>query len=323
MTQGPTIAPRQGARARARRPADLAADRRRAAEPAARPVARREDREHRPSPARRPGWTRRTSSGRPSSSSTCPGSSRCSTRRCPTRSGPIRSVRPMDPLIAGAAARPARVLRRSAGHPRRSSHASGVQMISHDAGAAGHVPGQRPRRRRTTCTARPTTFWAQADADHRRRPREQFAFARSADAGRAPSSPGRRRRPWPSASPARRSPTWTWDARERHVAAVGGRTPATAAQRRAARPRSTSCRSRPTTRTPGSVPRTARRCPPTTLVGEGDGVRRDRRQDDRRCAGRRTAEDAPMQLFTADGQPARPRARATPGSSSSRPAAGR
>jgi len=88
--------------------------------------------------------------------------------------------------------------------------ASGVQMISHDAGAPG-MYRVKDRAAPHNVYGTPSTFWGLADADHQAPPGEQFTFARSADrsvavAGGTPAGTLAFR-----LSPAS-SPTWTWDA---------------------------------------------------------------------------------------------------------------
>ena len=99
--------------------------------------------------------------------------------------------------------------------------ASGVQMISHDAGAPG-MYRTKDRAAPHNVYGTPTTFWGLADADHQAPPGEQFTFARSADrsaavAGGTPAGTLAFR-----LSPAS-SPTWTWDAGSGMWLRVGGR----------------------------------------------------------------------------------------------------
>ena len=236
----------------------------------------------------------------------------------PAEVGPIRSVRPMDPLILAPMHG---LLAFSGGQPGILDlvAASGVQMISHDAGAPG-MYRTRDRAAPHNVYGTPTTFWGQADADHQAPPGEQFTFARSADRPR-PSwrHPGEHAAR--SGSPPASSPTWTWDAGSGTWLRSEGSAPATA--RSGARLSAVNVVSitADRTRTPGSTRRAARRCPPTTLVGSGEGVDRHGRQDDRGAVaeGLPGAADAAVHRR----RPARATwRRGTPGSSWSRPAAG-
>ena len=201
---------RQGRPARPGRAGHLAAHRR--ADPRGRrpPGARREDREPAARCGRRPAWTPPTSSGSRSSRAGSPGSSRSTTRRSRRRSGPIRSVRPMDPAIAAPLARGDRLLRRPAGLRRRARRLR----------AAGRQP-RRGRRRvlpplgprgAAQRVRRPGPFLAQADAAHAAPPAPQFRIARRPDLATATTTGDARRRSVLLTMSRARQPAWTWDA---------------------------------------------------------------------------------------------------------------
>ncbi|KQY47163.1 DUF3048 domain-containing protein [Cellulomonas sp. Root137] len=217
----------------------------------------------------------------------------------PAEVGPIRSVRPMDPLILAPMHG---LLAFSGGQPGILDlvEASGVQMISQDAGAPG-MYRVRDRAAPHNVYGTPQTFWDQADADHQAPPGEQFTFARSADRATAvvagaPASTLAFR-----LSPAS-SPSWTWDAGSGTWLRSEGSAPATA--RSGARLSAVNVVSitaaHPNTGfgAQGGAP-----VPTYELIGSGEGVA---------ATGGRTipvrwqkeSQDAPMRLFTMDGAPA-------------------
>jgi hypothetical protein len=217
----------------------------------------------------------------------------------PAEVGPIRSVRPMDPLILAPMHG---LLAFSGGQPGILDlvAASGVQMISHDAGAPG-MYRTRDRAAPHNVYGTPQTFWDQADADHQAPPGEQFTFARSAD--RAAAVVGGT----PAGTLAFRlsaasSPSWTWDAASGTWLRSEGASPATA--RSGARLSAVNVVSitapHPAT---GFGAQGGAAVPTYELVGSGEGVI---------ATGGKTlpvrwqkdAQDAPMRLFTADGKPA-------------------
>ena len=127
----------------------------------------------------------------------------------PEAVGPIRSVRPMDPAIAA----PLRgVMAFSGGQPRYVSALAeaGLQIVSHDDGDPGFA--RRPGRGAPhNVFGTPTTFLAQADADHAAPPKPQFAFARRPDLATAAAAGA------PAAAlqlgmSTVSHPGWTWDA---------------------------------------------------------------------------------------------------------------
>lgn len=93
----------------------------------------------------------------------------------PSRLGPIRSVRPMDPAIAA----PLRGLFAFSGGQRPFVDAvadAGLQVISQDAGAAGFYRLDT-RKAPHNVYADPAAFMAQADPAHQAPPAPQFAIA--------------------------------------------------------------------------------------------------------------------------------------------------
>lgn len=217
----------------------------------------------------------------------------------PAEVGPIRSVRPMDPVILAPMHG---LLAFSGGQPGILDlvAASGVQMISHDAGAPG-MYRTKDRAAPHNVYGDPNTFWGLADADHQAPPGEQFTFARSADRAAAVVAGTPANTLAFQLSPAS-SPTWTWDAASGTWLRAEGATPATArtgAQLSAVNVVSITA-DHPNTGfgAQGGAP-----VPTYTLVGSGDGVV---------ATGGKTvavrwqkdSDTAPMRLFTADGKPA-------------------
>ena len=217
----------------------------------------------------------------------------------PAEVGPIRSVRPMDPLILAPMHG---LLAFSGGQPGILDlvAASGVQMISHDAGAPG-MYRVRDRAAPHNVYGTPTTFWEQADADHQASPGEQFTFARSADRAAAVVA-GTPAGTLAFRLSAASSPSWSWDAGSGVWLRSEGSAPATA--RSGARLSAVNVVSitadHPAT---GFGAQGGAAVPTYSLVGAGDGVV---------ATGGKTvpvrwqkdSEAAPMRLFTADGKPA-------------------
>lgn len=142
----------------------------------------------------------------------------------PAEVGPIRSVRPMDPLVVA----PLRgLLAYSGGQPGILDQVagSGVQSLSHDGGAAG-MYRVRFRSAPHNVYGEPATFWAAADADHSAPPAEQFAYARTAEQASAVAS-GTPTGTLAFRLSAQSSPTWTWDAASGRWLRAEGSTPAT------------------------------------------------------------------------------------------------
>ncbi|HEY0217822.1 MAG TPA: DUF3048 domain-containing protein [Cellulomonas sp.] len=97
----------------------------------------------------------------------------------PETIGPVRSVRPMDPLIVSPLKG---LLTFSGGQPGILDLVaeSPVQALSHDAGVAG-LARISSRAAPHNVYADPAALWAQADADHQASPERQFGFARTAE----------------------------------------------------------------------------------------------------------------------------------------------
>ncbi|GIG22205.1 hypothetical protein Cch01nite_29290 [Cellulomonas chitinilytica] len=217
----------------------------------------------------------------------------------PAEVGPIRSVRPMDPVILAPMHG---LLAFSGGQPGILAlvQASGVQMISHDAGAPG-MYRTKDRAAPHNVYGTPQTFWDQADADHQAAPGEQFLFARSADQAAAAVAGTPAGTLSFHLSPAS-NPSWSWDAATGTWLRSEGTVPATA--RSGARLSAVNVVSitadHPNTEfgAQGGAP-----VPTYTLVGSGDGVV---------ASGGRTvavrwqkdSQDAPMRLLLPDGRPA-------------------
>ncbi|WP_273653843.1 DUF3048 domain-containing protein [Cellulomonas fimi] len=217
----------------------------------------------------------------------------------PAEVGPIRSVRPMDPVILAPTHG---LLVFSGGQPGILALVkdSGLQMISHDAGADG-LYRTRDRAAPHNVYGTPEVFWAQADAAHQAPPGEQFTFARSADRAAAVAG-GTPATVLDFRLSAASNPRWSWDAGSGTWLRSEGQTPATA--RTGARLSAVNVVSitaaHPNTQfgAQGGAP-----VPTYELVGSGDGVV---------ATGGKTvavrwqkdAQDAPMRLFLPDGRPA-------------------
>ena len=126
----------------------------------------------------------------------------------PDEVGPIRSVRPMDPLIVAPLHG---LLAYSGGQPGILEEvvASGVQSLSHDRGVAGmyRVSGRSAPH---NVFGSPQTFWEQVDGEHQAAPQEQFDFARSLERASAVAAGAPATTLAFRLSPAS-SPSWTWD----------------------------------------------------------------------------------------------------------------
>jgi len=217
----------------------------------------------------------------------------------PAEVGPIRSVRPMDPVILAPMHG---LLAFSGGQPGILAlvQASGVQMISHDAGAPG-MYRTKDRAAPHNVYGTPQTFWDQADADHQASPGEQFVFARSADRAAAVVA-GTPAGTLAFHLSAASNPAWTWDGASGTWLRSEGSVPATARSgtRLAAVNVVSIVAEHPNTQfgAQGGAP-----VPTYNLVGSGDGavatggkVVAVRWQKD--------SQDAPMRLFLPDGRAA-------------------
>lgn len=215
----------------------------------------------------------------------------------PEEIGPIRSVRPMDPLIAA----PLHGLLAFSGGQEgilELVRQSPVQVLSHDAGVDGmYRLKTRPAPHNVYAT--PATLWGQADAEHQASPAEQFQIARAAEQATAVAT-GTPATTLAFTLSTQSKPTWTWDgtAWER----AEGSTPAMSAA--GSRLTATNVVAI-TAEHPGTQfgAQNGAIVPTYTLVGSGEGTL---------ASGGKTvpvrwqkdAEDAPMRLTTADGAPA-------------------
>lgn len=216
----------------------------------------------------------------------------------PGEVGPIRSVRPMDPLIVAPLAG---MLAFSGGQPGILDlvGAAGVQLVSHDAGAPG-LYRVKTRKAPHNVYGSPTEWWGLADAG-RAAPGQQFAFARSAD--RASATAGTPAGTLDFRLSGQSHPVWSWDAGSGTWLRSEGSDPATAASgvRLAAANVVAITAAHPNTEfgAQGGAP-----VPTYELVGSGDAVIAS---GGRTLAARwqKDAQDQPMRLFLADGSEAK------------------
>jgi hypothetical protein len=127
----------------------------------------------------------------------------------PPEIGPIRSVRPMDPSIAGPLHG---VFAFSGGQPQYVSAAAdaGVQIVSNDAGAPGFYRiSSRPAPHNVY--ADPAKLLGQADAAHRAAPPPQFLFATTTEQPTALAA-GRPENALHLVLSGIAHPSWTWSA---------------------------------------------------------------------------------------------------------------
>lgn len=131
--------------------------------------------------------------------------------KVPAEVGPVRSVRPMDPLIAGPLKG---LIAFSGGQPRFVAlvKASPLQVFSDDSGSPGFYRKQGVGPAPHNLYGKPSVWFAHADGNHSDPPPQQFAFARTADQATAVTA----------GTPATKisivmsgysHPTWTWDAK--------------------------------------------------------------------------------------------------------------
>lgn len=217
----------------------------------------------------------------------------------PAEVGPIRSVRPMDPVVLAPTHG---LIVFSGGQPGILAlvPASGLQAISHDAGADG-LYRTRDRAAPHNVYGTPEVFWAQADSSHQASPGEQFTFARTAERSAAVRAGS------PAALldfrlSAASNPRWSWDAGTGTWLRSEGQSPATArsGERLSAVNVVSVTAPHPNTQfgAQGGAP-----VPTYELVGSGEGVV---------ATGGKTvavrwqkdAQDAPLRLFLPDGSPA-------------------
>ncbi|MBO3094275.1 DUF3048 domain-containing protein [Cellulomonas dongxiuzhuiae] len=218
--------------------------------------------------------------------------------QAPQEVGPIRSVRPMDPLIVAPLGG---MLAFSGGQPGILDlvAASGVQEISHDAGAPG-LQRIRTRSAPHNVYGSLSTWWGIAEPG-RTAPPEQFGFARSADRAAAATAGS------PAATLSFRlsgqsQPVWTWDAASGTWLRSEGSAPATAASGNRLSAVNVVAVTAPHPNTPfgaqGGAP-----VPTYELVGSGDAVIAS---GGKTVAARwqKDAQDQPMRLLLPDGSQA-------------------
>jgi hypothetical protein len=131
--------------------------------------------------------------------------------KVPAEVGPVRSVRPMDPLIAGPLKG---LIAFSGGQPRFVAlvAASPLQMFTDDKGSPGFYRKRGVGPAPHDLYGDPSVWFAHADGAHSAPPPQQFAFARTAAEATAVVSGA------PAAKVAivmsgYSHPTWTWDAK--------------------------------------------------------------------------------------------------------------
>lgn len=217
----------------------------------------------------------------------------------PQEIGPIRSIRPMDPLIL----EPLHGLLAFSGGQAgivQLARDAGIQLLSNDAGVPGmYRSSDRPAPHNVY--GDPETLWSQADANHQDSPEEQFTFARNA-AESAAVAGGTAATTLSFRMSSAATPTWTWDGSAERWLRSEGSSPAMArsGDRLSAVNVVSIVADHPNTRfhAQGGAP-----VPTYALVGKGNGTI---------ATGGKTipvtwekkAEDAPLQLFLADGTPA-------------------
>lgn len=217
----------------------------------------------------------------------------------PEEVGPIRSVRPMDPLIVA----PLRgLLAFSGGQPGILDLVaqSGVQQISHDAGAPG-LYRISSRKAPHNVYGSPSTWWGVAEGG-RTAPAEQFAIARSADRAAAAVA-GTPAGTLSFRLSGQSQPVWTWDAASGTWLRSEGSAPATAASGARLSAVNVVAITAPHPNT-GFGAQNGAAVPTYELVGSGDAVVAT---GGRTIAARwqKDAQDAPMRLLLADGSEAR------------------
>ena len=210
--------------------------------------------------------------------------------------GPVRSVRPMDPLIVAPLHGPLVFSGGQSGILALIPKA-GIQSISHDAGAAG-LARISSRSAPHNVYGDVAVFMASADSTHSAPPPQQFAFADTATEATAVVS-GTPATTLAFRLSSQSVPKWTWDAasglwlrsegKSPAMAAAGGRLAATNVVSITAKHPSA-----------GFKAQGGASVPTYTLVGEGSAIVAT---GGRTIAAtwRKAAQDQPMQLVGADG----------------------
>lgn len=210
----------------------------------------------------------------------------------PDEVGPIRSVRPMDPLILA----PTNGLLAFSGGQAgilALAQASGLQLLSNDAG----VPGMYRSSARSAphnVYADPKTLWDQADSKHQDSPKTQFQFATDA-AGSAAVADGKAASSLAFRLSSASSPTWAWSSSSRTWLRSEGSTPAVGASgdRLSAVNVVSIVAPHPDTKFPAQG---GNRVPTYDLVGEGEGtIATGGKTLD--VVWKKKAQDSPLRLF--------------------------
>lgn len=216
----------------------------------------------------------------------------------PDEVGPIRSVRPMDPLVVA----PLHGLLAYSGGQQgilNLVYDSGVQSISQDAGAAGMYRVSH-RAAPHNVYGKVQTFIEAADGDHQAPPGQQFAFALRAEQATARLA-GAPASTLSFTLSGASHPSWGWDAPSGTWLRSEGSAPATAASgaRLSAVNVVSITADHPAT---GFGAQGGAAVPTYSLVGEGDAVVATGGMT---IAARwsKSAQDAPLQLVGPDGQP--------------------
>ena len=145
--------------------------------------------------------------------------------KVPDEVGPIRSVRPMDPIILS----PMKGLLAFSGGQRGILPLiakNGIQPLSHDAGAAG-MYRSNDRAAPHNVYGDPATFWKSANKNHQASPGEQFRFATDADGALAVKD-GKAASKLSFHLSAAANPSWDWSKKSGVWQRNEGGSPATA-----------------------------------------------------------------------------------------------
>jgi hypothetical protein len=219
--------------------------------------------------------------------------------KVPDEVGPIRSVRPMDPVILA----PMKGLLAFSGGQRGILPLiakNGIQPLSHDAGAAGMYRKQ-DRAAPHNVYGNPETFWKSANKAHQTSPGEQFTFAADA-AGATAVAGGKPASKLSFHLSAAANPSWDWSGKSGVWQRNEGGAPAEArnGKRLTAVNVVSIVASHPDSgfNAQGGAP-----VPTYDLVGSGKGVvATGGKTID--VTWKKAAKNKPLRLFTADGKPA-------------------
>lgn len=219
--------------------------------------------------------------------------------KVPDEVGPIRSVRPMDPIILA----PMHGLLAFSGGQKGILPlvaANGIQPLSHDAGAAG-MYRTHDRAAPHNVYGTPETFWKSANKTHQDAPDQQFLFARDAEASAAVAD-GTAASKLTFHLSAAANPSWDWDAKSDTWKRNEGSAKAMArsGKQLSAVNVVTVIASHPDSgfNAQGGAP-----VPTYDLVGSGKGYVATGGKSIE-VTWKKAAKDKPLRLFTADGEPA-------------------